>query len=76
MELRRSQEETRKFTQEAHKLTAEAMKLQAEELKVRAEDMKLRRDRIMAPWQIVVTAMGAGAALFAAGAAFIKVFGH
>ena len=72
----RAQEETRKFVREAHKLMAEEQKLYSEERKLLAEDRKLQRDRGLAPWQIVVTAMGAGAALFAAGAAFVKVFGH
>ena len=34
---------------------------------------KTRLDTRLAPWQIVTTALGAGAALFAAGAAFMKI---
>ena len=65
-QIDRAQEETRKFAQEQHKLVQEA-------LKFGAEAAKLQRDRGLAPWQIVVTAMGTGAALFAAGAAFLKL---
>ncbi|WP_316172834.1 hypothetical protein [Bradyrhizobium sp. SZCCHNRI2049] len=59
--IERAQEETRKFVTEQHKLTAEAR--------------KLTRDASLAPWQLVVTAMTAGAALFGAGAAFTKLMG-
>ena len=57
----RAQAETRKFVAEQTKLSAEAD--------------KSRRDRNLAPVQIVLTAMAAGAALFGAGAAFWKVVG-
>ena len=57
----RAQEETRKFVAEQHKLDAEAMKLQ--------------RDRSFLPWTVAATLLGAGAALFAAGAGFIKLIG-
>ncbi|WP_018261867.1 hypothetical protein [Methylobacterium sp. WSM2598] len=57
----RSQEETQKFAAEQRKLIAEASKLE--------------RDRMLAPWQIVMSSMAAGAALFGAGAAFIKLIG-
>jgi len=59
--IERAQEEVRKFVAEQHKLTAEAR--------------KLTRDAALAPWQLVVTAMTAGAALFGAGAAFTKLMG-
>jgi pyridoxal biosynthesis lyase PdxS len=59
--IERSQEEVRKFVAEQHKLTAEAR--------------KLTRDAALAPWQLVVTAMAAGGALFGAGAAFMKLLG-
>lgn len=64
----RSNEETQKFV-------AEQKKLMAEQAKLDAEAGKLARDRALAPWQIVLSSMAAGAALFGAGAAFIKVFG-
>jgi hypothetical protein len=59
--IRRAREESEKFSAEQKKLIAEAGKLD--------------RDRALAPWQIVVTAMAAGAALFGAGAAFVKLLG-
>ena len=36
---------------------------------------RMRQEIRLAPWQIVLTSMGAGAALFAAGAAFFKLLG-
>ncbi|MBB4398769.1 hypothetical protein [Bradyrhizobium sp. ERR14] len=59
--IERMQEETRKFVAEQHKLMAERG--------------KLSRDMVLAPWQIAVGGMTAGAALFGAGAAFMKLFG-
>lgn len=67
-QLDRSREETLKFTAEQHKLMAEQQKLFAER-------DKLLRDRTFAPWQVAATMLGAGAALFAAGAGFIKLIG-
>lgn len=64
----RMQEETREFIQEQHKLMAETSKLNA-------EAAKLSRDRDLAPWQVAVGGMAAGAALVGATAAFIKIFG-
>lgn len=68
----RMQEETRKFITEQHKLMAETGKLTA-------EAAKLARDRDLAPWQIAVGGMAAGAALVGATAAFtaayIKIYG-
>jgi len=37
---------------------------------------KAKVDAAWAPWQIVITTFGASAALFAAGAAFIKLLGN
>jgi hypothetical protein len=59
--IERQQEETRKFTTEQHKLMAEAGKLE--------------RDRAVLPWTVAATLLGAGAALFAAGAGFVKLIG-
>jgi hypothetical protein len=59
--IKRAQAETDKFVDEGHKLRAEAGKLE--------------RDRQLLPWQVAVTLLGAGAALFAAGAAFVKLMG-
>jgi tRNA nucleotidyltransferase (CCA-adding enzyme) len=59
--IQRMQEETRKFVSEQHKLQAEAA--------------KFARDRDLAPWQIAVGGMAAGAALVGATAAFMKIFG-
>ena len=73
--INRAQEETRKFAAEQHKLTAEFTKLSAEQNKLAAEVLKLGRDHALAPWQLVLSSMAAGAALFGAGAAFIKLLG-
>ena len=54
--IERQQEETRKFVAEQHKLDAEARKLEA-------EARKLDRDRILAPWQVVVVTVGGIAGL-------------
>jgi len=54
---------------------AETEKFAAEQRKLIAESQKFDRERGLMPWQIVVTALGAGAALFAAGAAFFKLLG-
>ncbi|UHC17377.1 hypothetical protein LRS73_05665 [Methylobacterium currus] len=62
----RSNEETQKFIAEQRKLLAE----QAEH---QAESSKLERDRALAPWQIIVASMAAGAALLGAGGAFIEL---
>lgn len=48
---------------------AETSKFAAEQRKLEAEARQYDRNR----WQIVVTAMTAGAALFGAGAAFLKL---
>jgi hypothetical protein len=47
----------------------------AETQKLFAEAGKLNRDRQLAPAALVISGLTAGAALFAAGAAFVKVFG-
>lgn len=60
---------------EAPKLRAESEKFIAEQRNLIAESQKLDRERGMLPWQIVITALGAGAALFAAGGAFVKLIG-
>ncbi len=67
--------ETRKFSAEQNKLAEEAGKYAAEQNKLAAEAGKLQRDRQLLPWQVAVTLLGAGAALFAAGAAFVKLMG-
>lgn len=59
--IERAQEETRKFVAEQHKLTAEAAKL--------ARDVKF------IPANLVVTIMGASAALVGATVAAMKVLG-
>lgn len=59
--IRRAREESEKFVAEQRKLTAEAAKLD--------------RDRMLAPWQIALSGMAAGAAFFGAGAAFVKILG-
>jgi hypothetical protein len=64
-----------KFQAETEKLLAESRKFRVEREKRGAAAGKLQRDRMLAPWAIVVTAIGTGAALFAAGAGFWKVLG-
>jgi hypothetical protein len=54
-------EETQKFVSEQHKLIA-----------MLREAAKLER---YMPWTVAATMMGTGAALFAAGAAFVKLLG-
>lgn len=66
--IERAQEETRKFV-------AEQIKLMAEQIKMTAKAAKLGRDRALAPWQVALSGMAAGAALFGTGAAFIKILG-
>jgi hypothetical protein len=56
---------------ETAKYTAETTKYVAEQRKLDAEARHFDRHG----WQIVVTAMTAGAALFGAGAAFLKLLG-
>lgn len=70
----RSNEETQKFIAEQRKLIAEQSKFAAEQSKLMAETAKLERDRALAPWQIVAASMAAGAALFGASIAFVKLF--
>ena len=53
--------------------TQESDKFHAEQRKLIAEASKLERDRAFLPWTVV--ALGAGAALFAAGAGFVKLIG-
>ena len=62
----RSNAETEKFVAEQRKLIAEQSKLQAETLKI-------GRDRLLAPLSIGFA--GIAAALFGAGAAFVKLLG-
>lgn len=55
--------------------TQESDKFIAEQRKLMAEAQKLDRDRAILPWTVAATLLGAGAALFAAGAGFIKLIG-
>ena len=57
----RSNEETQKFVAEQKTLMAEAAKYE--------------RDRAISVWQVAVSCLAAGAALFGAGVAFIKLLG-
>ncbi len=58
---------------ETHKLQQESDKFGAEQRKLFAEGRKLSRDTVLAPIALAVTAAGAGAALFAAGGAFVRL---
>ena len=53
----------------------ESDKFAAETRKLLAEAAKLTRDRSMAPWQIVVSAMAAGGALVGGTVALMKILG-
>jgi len=67
--------EQAKLAAEERKLAAERIKLEAEQLKFNAEASKMLRDRALAPAAMIISALTAGAALFGAGAAFMKLFG-
>ena len=54
---------------------AETRKFVAEQGKLMAEDLKLQRDRNLLPLTTIATLLGAGAACFAVGAGFFKIFG-
>lgn len=58
----RAIEENAKARVEAAKLAVEREKLAAETTKLTAEALKLARDRAVAPWQVIVAAVAAGAA--------------
>jgi hypothetical protein len=60
---------------ESAKLREESNKFVAEQHKLNAEAEKLQRDRAFLPLTVVATLVGAGAALFAAGAGFVKLIG-
>ena len=60
---------------EGQKLQEEVRKFVAEQHKFMAEAAKMERDRRFLPWTVVATLPGAGGALFAAGAAFVKLIG-
>ena len=55
----RAMDESQKFVAEQKTLMAEAAK----------------RDRALAPWQVALAGMTAGAAFFGAGVAFVKLLG-
>ena len=68
----RLEAESRKLRAEAEKLNAEQYKLVAEQYKLEAERFKLDRDKMLAPWLIVLQGLIAGAALLGAGIALAK----
>ena len=55
------------------KMQLDLNKIQVEIIKTQIDTEKVRIETRLAPWTIVITALGAGAALFAAGAAFTKL---
>lgn len=67
--IRRAREESETFV-------ADQQKLMAEQSKLAAEALKFERDRMLAPWQIALSGMAAGAAFFGPGAAFVELLGH
>lgn len=60
---------------ETEKFVAEQRKLMAEQAKLQAEALKFNRDRFLAPVSIAFAGMAAGAAIFGAAAAFLKLIG-
>ena len=58
------------------RMNAETRKFVEEGLKLSAEARKLNREASVAPFTVIFGALTAGAALFGAGAAFFKLFGH
>lgn len=71
VEAAKFREETRRIDAEREKLREETRRIEFEREKLREETRKISRDQTLAPWQIVVTAMGTGGALVA----LIKVLG-
>lgn len=55
------------------KTQAELQKIFAETLKVQLDSKKVQQDTKFAPFTLVFTGIGAGAAIFAAGGAFFKL---
>ena len=55
------------------RIQAELQKSQVEITKMTAETDKTRMDIKLVPWTVAFTGLGTGAALFAAGAAFMKL---
>ena len=55
------------------KMQLDLNKIQVEIIKTQIDTEKVKVDTRLAPWTIIITALGAGAALFAAGAAFTKL---
>ena len=53
----------------------EAAKFRSERVKLDAEASKLNRDRLLAPLTLAVTSLGAGAAIFAAAQALLRMTG-
>lgn len=62
-------------TMDQQEQVARIERMQEETRKFAAEQRKIMREVVLAPWQLVITAMTAGAALFGAGAAFMKIVG-
>ena len=54
----------------------EAAKERSERAKLDAEASKLYRDRLLAPFALAITSIGAGAALFAAAQALLRMTGQ
>lgn len=62
-----------KMRAETLKIQEELQKVIANTLKAQREAIKVEQDTRFAPWTIAATALGAGAALMAAGAALAKL---
>ncbi len=57
------------------RMNAETRKFVEESMKFSAETRKLTRDAAIAPFTLIITAFGAGAAVVAAVAAILKLIG-
>ena len=72
--IRKMIAESDRIADERQKMNAEIAKLSVEGQKMNAEITKLSVETRLAPWQLALGGVTSGAALFAAAAAFTKLF--
>lgn len=65
-----------KMQAELGKIQIEIVKIAADTIKADRDIMRVEQETKLAPWALGFTGIGAGAAIFAAGAAFTKLFLH
>ena len=65
---------TNKAITETDKALDESARIRAENAKIQTENRKLQTENRWHPWVVLASAFGAGAALFAAAVAFVKLF--